>query len=655
MPPPQDHGALAREDSVRAWPHVLRRGALLLAVTCQVYLAPGSSSSALADGSAGALPNSEPSPEAPTPPAGPGGPAPQASSQSTTGGPGEPAPEAPPTVVLRRRQKASASKKTKKARRRHHLTATHPRPATGAGRGSKGGAKTDKGGKDFRGGVQAPAGDAKTSKGTAPVIADHVALPPRVAAAQVGALAAELAGSAGYGRALDFYRIPLFLLPIYQAAAVQYGVPWQILAAINEVETDYGSDLSVSSAGAEGWMQFEPSTWLQYGVDAVDAGYADPYNPVDAIFAAARYLRAAGAPTDPRAAILAYNHSDAYVESVLLRAKLISSYPKAAIATLTGLTDAVLPVTGKQLAWEPLAPAGSSASATAHAKQLASRWGSGASALATPAPEFSLPPAPAAAAATVTGTAAAATTAATITATGTAGATARTPRMVDLRSARDAAVVAVREGRIIRLGRSRKLGSYVVLRDVQGDEFTYAGLGSIARGYTPPKAPPHTAGKTDRRAARAPRTLRLRVGSVVSQGTVLGRVRVPRGAKDGHLLFAIRPAGDSSSIDPAPILASWMQLHAALHPRGAIEESSDVIAVILEAAGRRAAHTARSRRAAHRAAHAASARGAAIPPLAPGGGLSARQWDALIVRIARLPAPRVAVKPSSAAIPDPKA
>ena len=51
-------------------------------------------------------------------------------------------------------------------------------------------------------------------------------------------------------------------------------------------------------AGAVGWMQFMPATWIQYGVDALNAGYADPYNPVDAIFAAARYLRAAGAATD---------------------------------------------------------------------------------------------------------------------------------------------------------------------------------------------------------------------------------------------------------------------------------------------------------------------------------------------------------------------
>ena len=169
-------------------------------------------------------------------------------------------------------------------------------------------------------------------------------------------------------QALAFYRVPLFLLPIYQAAAVEYGVPWQILAAINEIETNYGSDQSVSTAGAEGWMQFMPSTWLQYGVDALDAGYADPYNPVDAIFAAARYLRAAGAAQNLSGAILAYNHSQEYVDSVLLRAKLISSYPTPVIATLSGLVDGRPPVTGKRVLWgapEPAPPASSSATANA--------------------------------------------------------------------------------------------------------------------------------------------------------------------------------------------------------------------------------------------------------------------------------------------------
>src|SRR5207244_13209598 len=118
----------------------------------------------------------------------------------------------------------------------------------------------------------------------------NVAPAPGIIAAQAGAFATELANSAASAQALAFYRIPLFLLPIYQAAAVQYGVPWQILAAINEIETNYGTDLAVSSAGAEGWMQFMPATWLQYGVDALNAGYADPYNPRDAILAAPRYL-----------------------------------------------------------------------------------------------------------------------------------------------------------------------------------------------------------------------------------------------------------------------------------------------------------------------------------------------------------------------------
>ena len=121
---------------------------------------------------------------------------------------------------------------------------------------------------------------------------------------------------------IDQFRIPPFLLPIYQAAGTQYGVRWEVLAAINEIETDYGRNLNVSSAGALGWMQFMPATWKQYGVDANRDGVKDPFNPVDAIFAAARYLRAAGADRDLRRAIFAYNHADWYVDSVLMRARV---------------------------------------------------------------------------------------------------------------------------------------------------------------------------------------------------------------------------------------------------------------------------------------------------------------------------------------------
>ena len=60
---------------------------------------------------------------------------------------------------------------------------------------------------------------------------------------------------------IDKFRIPPFLLPIYQAAGIQYGIRWEVLAAINEIETDYGRNLNVISAGALGWMQFMPATW----------------------------------------------------------------------------------------------------------------------------------------------------------------------------------------------------------------------------------------------------------------------------------------------------------------------------------------------------------------------------------------------------------
>ncbi len=326
-----------------------------------------------------------------------------------------------------------------------------------------------------------------------------IAPPPQLAAAQSSALAAMIAGSAASVEALDFYRIPLFLLPIYQAAAVQYGVPWQVLAAINEVETNFGTDLSVSTAGAVGWMQFMPETWLRYGVDALGAGYADPYNPVDAVFAAARYLHAAGASTNLRAAILAYNHSEAYVESVLLRARLFASYPASVIATLTGLTEGSMPVAGAQLSASSIIPQGgvaptptATSSATAAASSATAATSSATAAassatagttLATPAstaraqaansiPGSSLAPSPAVAAAR---------------AERALNAASPPSQLSELVGRRNAPVVAVEDGRVVGIGRSRKLGRYLVLRDTYGDVFTYAGLGSVAPVFRLPK------------------------------------------------------------------------------------------------------------------------------------------------------------------------
>ncbi len=117
--------------------------------------------------------------------------------------------------------------------------------------------------------------------------------------------------------------VPPILIPMYQRAAAAYGLGPQgpaVLAGINEVETAFGTNLNVSSAGAEGWMQFMPSTWAGYGVDANGDGVADPYNPEDAIFAAASYLSANGMPADTYGAIFAYNHADWYVSEVLANA-----------------------------------------------------------------------------------------------------------------------------------------------------------------------------------------------------------------------------------------------------------------------------------------------------------------------------------------------
>ena len=146
---------------------------------------------------------------------------------------------------------------------------------------------------------------------------------------------------------IDKFKIPVFLLPIYQAAGIQYGIPWEVLAGINEIETNYGRNLNVSTAGAVGWMQFIPSSWKLYGVDANGDGKKDPYNPVDAIFAAARYLKAAGGQQDLRKAIFSYNHADWYVNSVLMRARFIGGMPADLVGSLSGLTQGRFPVYAK--------------------------------------------------------------------------------------------------------------------------------------------------------------------------------------------------------------------------------------------------------------------------------------------------------------------
>ena len=117
--------------------------------------------------------------------------------------------------------------------------------------------------------------------------------------------------------------IPPLYLALYQRAAARYRLDWAILAGIGKVECDHGRDPdpsctregAVNSAGAGGPMQFLASTFGQYGV-APAGGTPDRWRPADAIFSAANYLRASGAPGDYDKAIFAYNHASWYVAEV---------------------------------------------------------------------------------------------------------------------------------------------------------------------------------------------------------------------------------------------------------------------------------------------------------------------------------------------------
>ena len=100
------------------------------------------------------------------------------------------------------------------------------------------------------------------------------------------------------------------LLAYYKEAEVTFGIEWQYLAAIHLVETRMGRIRGLSSAGAQGPMQFMPATWAQYGRGDINDNH-------DAILGAARYLRAAGAPGNMARALFAYNHSQAYVNALM--------------------------------------------------------------------------------------------------------------------------------------------------------------------------------------------------------------------------------------------------------------------------------------------------------------------------------------------------
>ncbi len=243
---------------------------------------------------------------------------------------------------------------------------------------------------------------------------------------------------------IDSFEIPPFLLPIYQACGTQYGIPWQVLASINKIETAFGTNLNVSTAGAMGWMQFIPSTWAGYGVDANGDGRKDPYNPVDAICAAARYLRAAGGNEDIRRAIFAYNHADWYVDEVLLYARAYGQLPDDLVSSLTGLTEgAHFPV----------------AADARYADDISTRQ-----ALRDSTTQR-----------TVAGNAAEVVS------------TSPTRRGINIFSRKGAPIVAVNDGVIKAIGQNKKMGRFIVLQDAYGNRYTYAGLGHVESVHPVPK------------------------------------------------------------------------------------------------------------------------------------------------------------------------
>lgn len=117
--------------------------------------------------------------------------------------------------------------------------------------------------------------------------------------------------------------LPLVRLKsLYAEGQRRSGVAWQVLAAVNYVESDFGRLRESSVSGAQGPMQFMPSTWAEYGRGNV-------HDPRAAILAAARFLRAAGAPASERDALLRYNPSSLYVDAVERYAGRIRRDPAA--------------------------------------------------------------------------------------------------------------------------------------------------------------------------------------------------------------------------------------------------------------------------------------------------------------------------------------
>jgi hypothetical protein len=324
--------------------------------------------------------------------------------------------------------------------------------------------------------------------------------------------------------------LPPLLLPVYQACGSEYEIPWQVLAAINKIESGFGTDMGPSSAGAIGPMQFMPATWREDGLDANGDGRKDAWEPFDAICAAARYLHEAGGEADLHRAIFAYNHADWYVAEVLREARNFGALPANLLASLTALAEGeTVPVP---------AATGSAYAAPVASRLTAPGWLTSAP-LAAPAGGEGEPDAGA----------------------------------LELSAPAGSPVLAVADSAVVKRGRDEALGRYLILRDAYGTRYTYSHLGSIRRVA---RRPPPASRKVDstggrlrlsadprRRGATEPGSLRaagssgpavaLRKGTAVAAGTVIATVAAGPAA---GIDFALQPDG-SEPVDPRSFVAAW--------------------------------------------------------------------------------------------------
>jgi hypothetical protein len=288
---------------------------------------------------------------------------------------------------------------------------------------------------------------------------------------------------------IEKFEIPPFLLPIYQACGSQYGIPWEILASINRIETGFGTFLTTSSAGAQGWMMFMPPTWEAYGLDANGDGKKDPYNPVDAICAAAGYLEASGYAEDQYDAIFAYNHADWYVQDVLEHARRYAAIPDELITALTGLTEgARFPVAGEaryegQISTSEAGPTDTGAPVESETDRTS----------------------------------------------------------IEIEAEGGAPVIAVNDGVITEIDTARGI---VELKDVYGNAYRYSGLGSISRVHPVPRAGSGDAVESTFVATEAP---------APSRDTEMGEAKSdarPAGAAGEISEIQVDPAGAAAASEP---------------------------------------------------------------------------------------------------------